>query len=504
MQFFRHRIAAIAAGLWIIGMISSVTGQTSLASRVPHDANIMLILNVEKIMGSQIAQEKSWKTNRAQAVETGLTILPASANRFLMAAKMDLEFMQPQWEIALSYLDHEPQIAQIAANWKGEIDNIDSHSAVKLGDDSYVVAVGPRKLAAMSPANRQQVARWLRSTSQSTGDHHSPYIQQALRYVDELGTPIILAVDLGDVVAPANLVKMKSLSSFTGDKEDAAKRLASIRGATLGINVTDHVGGALVVDFTEDISDLKGMLKPLVLETLAIQGASIDEFAEWKEVVEGKRFRLLGRLNKSGFQRLMSLMSPPPAIRSYHADPKQPASKEETAKLASQQYFKSVTGLIDDLQKHTHHHSGSTTTGLVGTWYERYAKRVDSLPILDVDPLLLDYGHYVATQLRGGGEALREVGGKQHIRQMNAPQHFQTYGRWGMQGNYADYWSPWSEAYQAEYTVEDFNQEQHDRLQIKTEERAKGAKSAHDSMQRIAEATADVRRKLTEKYHAEF
>ena len=88
-------VTVLALGL-LSGSASPLWAQAGgLATRVPNDANAVVILNVEKIMASPIAQRENWREQREKSAAAGLTILPASATNFLMAARLDLEFMQP-------------------------------------------------------------------------------------------------------------------------------------------------------------------------------------------------------------------------------------------------------------------------------------------------------------------------------------------------------------------------------------------------------------------------
>jgi hypothetical protein len=57
-------------------------------------------------------------------------------------------------------------------------------------------------MASYTPANRQDVTRWLRQTNVSTpGGHLAPYLQTAFSYATKVGTPIIMAMDLGGLVS---------------------------------------------------------------------------------------------------------------------------------------------------------------------------------------------------------------------------------------------------------------------------------------------------------------
>lgn len=56
------------------------------------------------------------------------------------------------------------------------------------------------------------------------------------------------------------------------------------------------------------------------------------------------------------------------------------------------------------------------TWGQVGGWFERYARKIDNLPILNVDPEMLDYGVFVADSLRQSETVMKGIGAKSGMR----------------------------------------------------------------------------------------
>ncbi len=497
MFSLQHRcLILLFAASCVITLPQVANGQFGgLVGRVPSDANSLVILNVEKMKMSPIAKTQNWRANHEAASAAGITILPPSATHFLMAAKMDFEFMQPIWEVALSNITYQASMPKIAARWQGEVDRVAGRSAVRMPDDSYVVDLGPSIVGAMRPASRQSVTRWLEKTSRTGSGNLSPYMEEAKNYAVKQGTPIILALDLEHVVSESAIRgkadELKALDPSL-DIEQAAKLLSSIRGVILGLNVTDKVGGAIIVDFSEDVTPLTAIAKPLLLNVLANNSAMIDEFNDWSVSVKGKRIRLSGQLYNSGVQRIFSILDVPGSLAEHRAMPsaEDGDDPEQMARLASQAYFKSVTGLIEDLQDKPNS-TQVKTSGQVGLWFGRYAKKIDNLPILNVDDDLLEYGAFVADSMRDAEMSLRNVGGQKRVRQLNAPAQYRSVGRYGAYGSYGGYW-------------ESPRLESQNRARIATEERVKGARSTREIMQTVSSATADIRRAMTKKYNAEF
>ena len=138
-------------------------------------------------------------------------------------------------------------------------------------------------------------------------------------------------------------------------------------------------------------------------------------------------------------------------------------------------YFKSTEVLVADLRK------GLKDTKATSAWMERYARRIDELPVLNVDELLVDYGDKLAETLRIMSLSKREAGINAGVRA-------------GEGGGYYDGYDYGYNAYDAAA----------DRSQAKKEEMAVANDTRIQGWKLIDDATADLRRTLTKKYKVEF
>lgn len=68
------------------------------------------------------------------------------------------------------------------------------------------------------------------------------------------------------------------------------------------------------------------------------------------------------------------------------------------------------------------------TIGQIGQWCGNYAKRIDHLPILNVDPQMRQYGQYVAQQLRNASMAIKSYGINQRVAEVHADHNAAPYG----------------------------------------------------------------------------
>ena len=313
----------------------------------------------------------------------------------------------------------------------------------------------------------------------------------------------------------SKLAAFESLEGKDIDLDKASQALASIRGVTLGVTVTDRRNGAIRVDFNEDISVIHDVAKPLLLEVLGNQGMLIDEFQDWDVQVSEKEVRLSGVLEDSGTRRLLSFLDTPPSLQQSEVkqDEAADASSEVLVRLTSQQYFNSITSLLSDLRNDK---QNRRTMGQISVFFRNYARRIDRLPVLNVDPELVGFGRWVSTSLREGQIAVTEAASRSRIGAAGS--------RAGQWHEWACRWVRWAEVWAACRWAEVWAERRwagfhgwggfcprtadradlQARTRVRTQERLRGTMSANLILQAIDEAAADIRVALTQRYQVEF
>jgi hypothetical protein len=493
-----------------------------LVRRVPDSANVVVLINAEKLFESSVSKTGNWQDDREERFDAGLTSIPPHAKQLVMAAQLDLEFMKPVWEVAMTRTDSIPAPATIARKFGGVTDSIGTLPAVRLPDDCFLVRFSDQVMGGMAPANRQQVSRWLNQTNGGL----SSYLKQGLGYADR-GTELIMALDLTDSVTAADVQR-----AFEGDLKDVLKDsdadtkalaqvISSIKGVMLGVTFRDRIYGKIKVDFGQDATLLAPIAKPLLLAILANKGAMIDEFRDWKAEVKGTRISLGGSLTSSGVTRISSLIELPSSTMHVQKadlvdDKQQPEATQDvpqTMAQASQSYFQATQHLLSDLQGKK---GTANNLNIYGVWFDRYATRVDKLPLLNVDPYLLDYGQYLSGQLRNASMAVKRKGMRSRVRQVNASanlgstipyQYGYSYGSGYRYGRYGAYGAGYAHPVTNNPGVilnNNLRQQQSQQTQIRAQEKAKMASSVTDIIQQIKTSAATVRREMTQKYQIEF
>jgi hypothetical protein len=246
--------------------------------------------------------------------------------------------------------------------------------------------------------------------------------------------------------------------------------------------VAREIRGQLRFDFSEDAGVFYSQAKDFMLEVLNRHNATLPDIENWSSRNEGNTILLEGNLSESGLRRLATLLDIPTTKFSDLAEaaPVEPGTNEYTA--ASQAYFDSVSTLIDDLRetlddRHENNHA---------LWMERFGRRVDALPILNVDDALLDWGSMVSETFRSMALETRNANVNAGVRIMQSPTYSgYTYDAYG-------------------YATGGYYDSIHNRYTIRAEERAEANKMKFATWNELENATADIRREMTQKYGIEF
>ena len=478
---------------------SSLAQFDRLLNYVPADANTVTVLNLDKILNSVHGLNKHWKDKLAKKSADRPLALPAKTTRAVLASRIDLEYMKPIWELAIIELKDIPTMKEIAKAEGGTVDEIAGMPAVRTSRDAYVIRLSRDTFAVVTPADRQKVTRWLRKALKRTQPVISPFLNKRTAVADSSGTEIIMAMDLADVTVPSTIRKklggLDTLADKTVNFGQLAEALATIRGVAIGVRIGKKPFGQIVLDFDKDVSIMAPFAKPLVLEVLANKGAMIEDFAQWEGKVSANTFSLKGDISDLALRQLFMLIEPPtPDMES--ADNATQASPGDTSTVikATQDHFDGIQGCLKDLKIDKRK---MKTWGQLAMWMEKYAGRINKLPLLDVDPDMLDYGQKVSYDLRGAADALQGMGIKSAVQQRQIestnPSGVSAYGaryggRYGYRGGFG-------------FTYHD-NRAQKRAARYAT--RAEGVNAARDIIAGIKKGTVEIRRRMTDRYQVEF
>ena len=472
---------AIACSLFVVavaGFGESISGAEfpALLKRVPGDSNVLVLVDADRLFASPMAQELGWKKKLTQDASQRPLLLPPSAHKLIRAMSIDIPTQQTTFEITLLEASKGVTLSTIAQKHQGYLEKIANVETAWLPQGAYGVKLGNDLFGFMFPANRQQLSRWLRERSGQV----SPYLLESTREMKARGPQLVVAIDLEDAIdsvdLDARLEPFASLGNPNPDIKAVKSVIESIRGARLAVTFDKEASGRLIVDFELDAAPLGPIARELILEVLSNRGLLFDESEEWKAAIEKKQLTFGGKLGDSGLMRLSSLLELPTDLID---DQEAETDADNPMLYATQAHYKAVQALLDDLFG-----KKKQSFGQYAQWAEQYAKKIDRLPLVNVDKDMQQYSARVSELLRDGAVAFKGVGIRSAGRQSQVwTSGYVTYGYYGWRN---------------------YNASGEQKRSIRGEERARGATDAAQMKQMIDEESGAIRKVMADRYKVNF
>jgi hypothetical protein len=479
------RLLTVVVLLVVLISFDRSFGADELLKRVPAGANALMVIDVTALQATPMAQAQGWQKKHEAAFVERPMMLPPEASRIVMASQLNFAGeLNVEWQMAVMNLTEPLSMRSIARAEGGYVDKVGGVDCAWTPSDAYFVSLEAKQLGVVFPANRQFVSRWAQD---SAGLLSSGYLLVADKQVDRMNQ-IVMAIDLRDVPQPHRLRERlqasPALKTLSAKLDTIEKLIAGVQGLTLRIAVAQSARGTLRVDFSESPQVLGPQAKPLLLEALDGFGAKLPGFDQWTAKTEAKSIVLEGAFSTDALRRVFSLLELPSTKFSTLKDelPDTPTStspSEASKAAASKTYFKSVAVLIEDLRK-----TLGDTRDNHAVWMERYGRKVDALPILNVDEALLAWGANIGETFRTMALAERSSGIKSGVRKSS------------IYGNYQYGYD--------QYGYTNVRSNASVKGQIDTEERAQAKAVRYNSWKEIEDATAAIRKEMTKKFQVEF
>jgi len=497
--------AAIAVVFATVGTASCYPYEDLLKS-ISDRANVVFLGNMRGLQRSSMGTSRKWAEQRRRDYLGGLVALPPTVSRIVVGAQLDTTSLHATWRVSLIDLTEPMTPAQLLRRESGIEDKVGGLPVVISPRGHAFVFLSGKLVAEFDTVNRQEIARWIANYKRSTRPTLSKYLEEAAEGMRP-GAQVTFAIDLGEVFdldgVRKRLKESKALEGKRIDVDQLAKTVASIRGVKLTMEVDKDIDGEIRLDFTESAEPLRIVGKELVLHAMQSMGAGLDDLDSWKGSVEDKAYLLRGKLTERGARMLLSPVAgrtsrTPYADAAAGSEPPPPDPKT----IPSQQYFRSVTSLLDELNNEKKPKNVSQR----GYWYQQYASKIESLPILNVDQELLEFGATTSSTLRGMANVGKVAKDQNAMIQANQIDHLAinmptTYsgGRYG--------YTPWGAAgYGWNYTVPNWMEVSNYRQVGNLCQRNAATEKAfrESTWKNIAEATQTIRRKMVAKYKVEF
>lgn len=374
---------------------------SEMAKSLPGNINAVMSVDVKAIKESDLGKKEGWGTSYAGKVASGLIFIPDGANVVLLGAAMDYDTFHPRETALLVSMDHVPDVSIIREITGGSMDEILDTPVIETQDDRYIVRLNDHMALGLRPAMRPYLTNWLKDLKQDKKARVKDYLEEGLAYSD-LGTEIIAAFNLEHAISRNRIYdRIKDnelLKEQAKDPREVARLFTSARGFTLGVTVTDKVFGAVVIDFAEDISSLHDITRPLALGVLARAGIELPEFEGWELEATANRIRIFGDMSTASMRKVLSVVDAPQHTTTAFASSESVRDSEyHTPATVNKNYFDAIDSFLADLEPKTGTQFSYTTNA---NWMKTYAEKIDSLPLLNIDPELLNYGNEVSQTLR--------------------------------------------------------------------------------------------------------
>jgi hypothetical protein len=377
-----------------------------MLKKAPEQANTLLFIDVKGLVNSAMGVKNNWNKQHERDYYAGVSGVPPAVQQILVASYLDPSTLQKNWDVEVLRLDTPITAEQLARKEQGQIDATNADIVVS-PRNAFFTIFEPTLVGARSPANRQEMIRWQRFAGRKNAEPAvSPFLQEAAKAAE--GKHLFLAIDVTDVPdAPGVRQRLKNATTLIGRKvnlDELTKLFVGLKGVSLTVKADAALEGELRVEFSMAANDLAAFGRALTMEVLEHAGLSVEDMDKWDQRIDGNALVLHGKFTEKGLRGLiMPLM---PTVLSPAESLGKKATSTDPKVQASLKYFHSITGMLDELQDGKNNRSLSRISYLYG----EYARKIDDLPILDVDPDLLKYSAAVSTTIREIGNQSRLQG----------------------------------------------------------------------------------------------
>jgi hypothetical protein len=371
--------------------------------RIPDEANGVAVINVTGLYATARGQREAWGT---QQQVLGRVPIPNFVDTIVTASHWQPGSQAREWMLTQASLKRPARMEELARLENSSVEQLGGHNAVLSQRRGYFVEVEPQLVAVVNPPQRRDVLRWLRFIKNGTKPVVSEFLARAVR---TSGTAhVIAAIDLDEMLDPKALREWLShtqtMEKRKQDLDPTLRMLNTLQGVRLLISVQERATAATVyVDFSTSPGTMAGLVRPLFQELLEEMGAGLEDFEKAQPRVEGNAVVLRTNLSDGGFARILTLILGPTLDTSSPELLRSASNPQQTA-WATKRYYQTVQKYLDDLKEYNRKASNYNSAA---TWHDSYAKLIDQLSILNVDPEMVKYGHEVSRKLRLLAASLR-------------------------------------------------------------------------------------------------
>ena len=423
-------------------IVGAATGQTcraedaarSLLPYLPESSNVVAVVRVDKILNSPRGQSEGWASQQQEKFLAGASSIPPHVSTLVMGMQIRPHASEVVSSVALALIPGGVRIGTFSQREEGaQTDTIGGRPAVVSKQDAFYVELTNTVLGILSPAARQEAARYVRRVTTSTS---TQVPEGYLGIAAQRDHQVVIAMDLVDLGNPVRirerLDKLQGVAGNAAVRDELLELLATARGICFTADVNEKTHARLVVDFGRKPVNSAKLLKGMLLNIIAESGMHVEELTDAAVEIEDQSLVLImPDFSDSSLRMVLSLIAPSAPVPSAPtpsevAASEKPAPKSATPSpdpeprstavpsssslpdaKASLKYFNTVNQCLDDLQQAGRRGDMNPTQS--STWHENMARKIDKLPTRGVDPGLVRYGAEMSERLRAIGASMRGI-----------------------------------------------------------------------------------------------
>jgi len=450
---------------------------------LPEDINAVASVDVAAIYKSSLATEQQWAKKALQSLLSNEAVVPPGVESLAVGSKMTFDdTLSSQGEYAVATVGKDLTLQKLATISGGEIDTLEGRPLLATTRGVQVVATTDSTWLIAATGGRQVAARWLRA--QQTPGALGAALRNAVKQ-KKADEQIVIAFDLSDLFSSRELTERLSDLETNGKSVQAiAEALSTVQSVAFYISVAKDVQGRMVIQLGQSASPVGSAMPALRARLLQRVGATLPDLDGWNFHTSGNTVVGAGSLSPQGARRLLSVLNPPGILEAAAGASGDSAGDSKSRTIeASRRYLHAVRKTLDDV-KSTLRDSKMNDA----VWLEKAGRKIDDLPLLNVDSDLIDFAGKVSGSLRYQGQAERvsNVRGGTRKNETGAGNVYVGY-------SYGPYGNAWAGVGQSASTAT---------IDAQQNEASKGVRFSE--MKAIEDGYTKMRQDLTKKYEAEF
>lgn len=422
------------------------------------------------------------------------TAMSENLEEVWLISDLETASLRPNWEVGYAVVKQTIEANELAKSLSGYVDMIGDKKAVWTPRQSYLVPMSDTSLGFLRPADRALLAKWVNSES---GNPIPPYLLNQAKQPESF-LSLMVALNLANKFSPVDITKRVATFKMLANSDTVTigKVLSSVQGVSIIVGRKSLNECIVSFEFELSPASLVPLAPQLLNEILNRNGTAAPEVLSWDAKVDGTKLSLQGPISPDSLDGILGIFSISEHAEGVSASLESqgapqaggpPSSTQVVA--ASQEYFGKVKAYIERVRKYE-----AQTTGYRAKWDEQQARRIDELPTLNVDKDLVTYGANVSNILRNNATSIRT--GNVAAGQAQAAQA-ESFG-YGYEGGYG------YGGYYGNYYGRSQQSALRGAMVTGAQQRMGGFGSYREAIAAIDQATADIRRAMTDKYQVQF